>query len=237
MAFAPKRSVAGSGSFLRILKYSIASPVYLYMGLRSPDRGPANEMEGSGAIPAGMSATAGKNIASVIGRFGKRLLGFIRRRVGSEADAEDILQDVWYQLTMAVDTTPIEEMSGWLFSVARNKIIDRYRKKRPDSLDRLLELGEEEGGTELAGLLLDDSGNPETAHLRALFWQELQRALDELPEVQRAVFVWNELGDLSFREIAELTGENVNTLISRKRYAVLHLRERLLTLYRDIIEH
>lgn len=184
-----------------------------------------------------MSVSGANNMASVIGRFGKRLLGFIRRRVGNEADAEDILQDVWHQLTMAVDTTPIEQMSGWLFAVARNKIVDRYRKKQPESLDRLLQLGEEEGGAELAGLLLDDSGNPETAHLRSLFWKELQDALDELPEEQRAVFIWNEMEELSFREIAELTGENVNTLISRKRYAVLHLRERLMTLYHEIIEH
>jgi RNA polymerase sigma factor (sigma-70 family) len=183
-----------------------------------------------------MSVTATNNIASVIGRFGKRLLGFIRRRVDNEADAEDILQDVWYQLTMAVDTAPIEQMSGWLFAVARNKITDRYRKKRPESLDHLLELSEEEGGSELAGLLLDDSGNPETVHLRALFWDELRVALDELPEEQRTVFIWNELGELSFKEIAELTGENINTLLSRKRYAVLHLRERLLALYHDIIE-
>src|ERR1700744_5997215 len=90
-----------------------------------------------------MGSSTGNNIGSVIGRFGRRLLGFIRRRVGNEADAEDILQDVWYQLTMAVDTTPIEEMSGWLFTVARNKIIDRYRKKEPESLDRLLQSGEE----------------------------------------------------------------------------------------------
>ena len=187
-------------------------------------------------ISARTSASTTNTIASVIGRFGKRLLGFIRSRVANEADAEDILQDVWYQLTMAVDTTPIEQMSGWLFAVARNKIIDRYRKNQPDSLDRLLQLSEEEGGSELAGLLLDDSGNPEAAHLRALFWKELQNALDELPEEQRAVFVWNELGELSFREIAELTGENINTLISRKRYAVLHLRERLMALYHEIIE-
>lgn len=198
---------------------------------------PAIQMGPSAMISPRMSATGTNNIASVIGRFGKRLLGFIRRRVDNEADAEDILQDVWYQLTMAVDTTPIEQMSGWLFAVARNKITDRYRKKRPESLDRLLQLSEEEGGSELAGLLLDDSGNPETAHLRALFWDELQVALDELPEEQRAVFIWNELGELSFKEIAELTGENINTLISRKRYAVLHLRERLLALYHDIIEH
>lgn len=184
-----------------------------------------------------MPAPTGKNIASVIGRFGKRLMGFIRRRVGNEADAEDILQDVWYQLTMAVDTTPIEQMSSWLFAVARNKIIDRYRKRQPESLDRLLEIAEEDGGPDISGLLTDESRSPETANLRAMFWKVLQEALDELPEEQRAVFVWNELGDLSFKDIAALTGEHVNTLISRKRYAVLHLRERLLTLYQDIIEH
>ena len=197
---------------------------------------PALQMGHSAMISPRMSVTATNNIASVIGRFGKRLLGFIRRRVDNEADAEDILQDVWYQLTMAVDTAPIEQMSGWLFAVARNKITDRYRKKRPESLDHLLELSEEEGGSELAGLLLDDSVNPETVHLRALFWDELRVALDELPEEQRTVFIWNELGELSFKEIAELTGENINTLLSRKRYAVLHLRERLLALYHDIIE-
>lgn len=182
-----------------------------------------------------MPSSTGKNIASVISRFGKRLLGFIRQRVGNEADAEDILQDVWYQLTTTVDTEPIEQMSGWLFTVARNKIIDRYRKKKPESLDLLLEKDEE--GPDLAGILLDNSRNPETANLRDLFWKTLQAALDELPEEQKAVFVWHELADLSFKEIAELTGEKVSTLISRKRYAVLHLRERLLTLYHEIVEH
>ena len=182
-----------------------------------------------------MPTPQGKNIASVVSRFGKRLLGFIRQRVASQADAEDILQDVWYQLTTTVDTEPIEQMSGWLFSVARNKIIDRYRKKKPESLDLLL--GPEGDGPDLTGILLDNSQNPESANLRALFWKALQEALDELPEEQKAVFVWNELGDLSFKEIAELTGEKVNTLISRKRYAVLHLRERLLTLYNEIIQH
>lgn len=162
-------------------------------------------------------------------------MGFIRQRVGSQADAEDILQDVWHQLTMTVDTEDIEQMSGWLFTVARNKITDRYRKKKPESLDSLLTNDGE--GADLAGILLDNSENPETANLRALFWKTLQEALDELPEEQKAVFVWNELGDLSFKEIAELTGEKVNTLISRKRYAVLHLRKRLLTLYNEIIEH
>lgn len=184
-----------------------------------------------------MPTSPGKNIASVISRFGNRLLGFIRQRVGNEADAEDILQDVWYQLTTTVDTEPIEQISGWLFRVARNKIIDRYRKRRPDSLDSLLPDGEDNGGADLSGILLDDSQNPETANLRALFWKTLQEALDELPEEQRMVFIWNELQDIPFKEIAAMTGENINTLISRKRYAVLYLRERLLALYQEIIEH
>lgn len=190
-----------------------------------------------------MPSSNRKNIASVVSQWGKRLLGFIRQRVGNEADAEDILQDVWYQLTTTVDTGPIEQISGWLFTVARNKITDRYRKKRPESLEMLLQSGDgSESGTsgsngpDLAGILLDNSSNPETANLRAFFWKALQDALEELPEEQRAVFVWHELADLSFNEIATLTGENVNTLISRKRYAVLHLRERLLTLYREIVE-
>jgi RNA polymerase sigma factor (sigma-70 family) len=184
-----------------------------------------------------MPSSPGKNIASVISRFGKRLLGFIRQRVGNEADAEDILQDVWYQLTTTVDTEPIEQISGWLFAVARNKIIDRYRKKKPEALEPMLRDGEDPAATDLTGILLDDSQNPETANLRALFWKTLQEALDELPEEQRLVFVWNELEDIPFKEISAMTGENVNTLISRKRYAVLFLRERLMTLYHEIVEH
>lgn len=175
-------------------------------------------------------------MSSVISQFGRRLLAFIRQRVGNEADAEDIMQDVWQQFTTAMDTEPIGQIGSWLFRVARNRIIDRYRKKKPDSLDLLLG-DEEDMGAELSAILLDDSQNPESIHLRNLFWKTLREALQELPEEQRAVFVWNELEDLSFKEIAALTGEKVNTLISRKRYAILYLRERLLTLYNEIIEH
>jgi RNA polymerase sigma factor (sigma-70 family) len=173
-------------------------------------------------------------------RFGKRLMGFIRQRVNSEADAEDILQDVWYQLTTAVDTGPIEQISGWLFAVARNRIIDGYRRKRPESLEDLQSgaWGNDPDNDELNidSIFSDNSRNPEAANLRALFWKALQEALDELPEEQRSVFVWHELDGISFKEMAEITGENVNTLISRKRYAVVHLRERLLDLYREIVE-
>ncbi len=193
-------------------------------------------MKETPAISPFMGPSSRKNITSVISQFGQRLLGFIRRRVGNEADAEDILQDVWYQLTTTVDTGPIEQVGSWLFTVARNKITDRYRKKKPESLESLLG-PEEDGEPDLSSILLDDSKNPETLHLRNLFWRALEEALQELPEEQRAVFVWNELGDLSFKEISEMTGENINTLLSRKRYAVLYLRERLMTLYDEIINN
>jgi len=183
-----------------------------------------------------MSSSSRKNITTVISQFGKRLLSFIRQRVSNDADAEDILQDVWYQFTTTMETEPIEQVSSWLFTVARNKITDRYRKKKPDSLDSLLQ-PDEEGGLDFSDILFDKGNNPETAHLRNLFWKTLREALDELPEEQRNVFVWNEMGDVSFKEIADHTGENINTLISRKRYAVLYLRERLTTLYNEIIHH
>ncbi len=194
-------------------------------------------MEDLLSIPNPMSQTASGNIASVISRFGKRLLGFIRKRVNSEADAEDVLQDVWYQLTAAVDTAPIEQVGSWLFTVARNKITDRRRKKRSESLEDLISPDEDEGLPGLSNILLDNSHNPESVYLNSLLWKALDEALLELPEEQRIVFVWHELEDKSFKEISTLTGENVNTLISRKRYAVLHLRDRLGDLYQEIINH
>ena len=192
-------------------------------------------MKESLTISPTMSLSTGNNISSVISRFGKRLQSFIRRRVNSDADAEDVLQDVWYQLTAAVDSEPIEQVSSWLFTVARNKITDRYRKKKTASLEDLLGSDDEQSGASFRDILLDDSNNPETDYLRTLFWKELQDALQELPEEQRNVFVWNELEDIPFKEIAESSGTPVNTLISRKRYAVLHLRERLQSLYDEIV--
>ena len=184
-----------------------------------------------------MSVSSRRNINSVISQFGKRLSDYIRKRVNNEADAEDILQDVWYKFMAVGDGEPIEQVSNWLFTVARNRITDNYRKKKPGSLVDLLYSGAEEGELDFKDLLFDDSGNPETEHLRNLFWIELNRALQELPEEQKNVFVWNELEDISFKDIARRTGENLNTLISRKRYAVLHLRERLMSLYVDILNH
>ena len=184
-----------------------------------------------------MAHPSSKNITTIIGQFGKRLAGFIRKRVNNEADAEDVLQDVWYQLTATVDTAPIEQVGSWLFTVARNKITDRYRKKKPELLEDIITVEGEDGEISFKDILFDDSKNPETEYLRSLFWEILNDSLQELPEEQRNVFVWNELEDRSFKEISEQTGEKVNTLISRKRYAVVYLRERLQTLYNEIINH
>jgi RNA polymerase sigma factor (sigma-70 family) len=185
-------------------------------------------------IAPGMTADRKRNITQVITDYSKRLMGFIRKRVNNEADAEDILQDVFYQFIG--NTQPIEQMTAWLFTVARNKIIDRQRKKRLDSLEDLF--GEEEGeesGLNWTEFLFDASDNPEKDYLRTLFWEELNTALNELPEEQRQVFILNELEGVPFKEIAERTGETVNTLLSRKRYAVLHLRNRLSVLKDELL--
>src|ERR1700692_1802561 len=113
------------------------------------------------------------NISTVINQFDQRLLGFIRKRVNNEADVEDILQDVWYQLTATVDTEPIERVGSWLFTVARNKITDRYRKKKPELLEDIITVEDEEGNISFKDILLDNSNNPETEYLRTLFWETL----------------------------------------------------------------
>jgi RNA polymerase sigma factor (sigma-70 family) len=184
-------------------------------------------------IAPGMTADRKRNITQVITDYSKRLMGFIRKRVNNEADAEDILQDVFYQFIG--NTQPIDQMTAWLFTVARNKIIDRQRKKRPEALEDLFGEEGEECGLNWTEFLFDASDNPEKDYLRTLFWEELNNALNELPEEQRQVFILNELEGVPFKEIAERTGETVNTLLSRKRYAVLHLRERLSVLKDELL--
>lgn len=175
------------------------------------------------------------NIIQAVREYGKRLFYFIRGRVESDEDAEDILQDVWYQFSNVMNSEPIEQTSAWLYRVARNRIIDKYRRREPESLEEMM-MDEEQGEFNFRELLLTNTANPETEDLRDLFWEQLFSALDELPKDQKLVFVWNELEDIPFNEIAERTGEKINTLISRKRYAVLHLRKRLEELYREITE-
>jgi RNA polymerase sigma factor (sigma-70 family) len=165
--------------------------------------------------------------------YGKGLLSFIRGRVKSDADAQDILQDIWYSLSLIVNTSPVEQTSAWLYKVARNKITDKYRKRSESSLDDLFD---EDEDLDYSSILFSDSTTPETEYLRNIFWKQLFIALDELPEEQKQVFVWQELEGISFQRIAEKTGVNVQTLVSRKRYAVLHLRERLKQLYDELTD-
>jgi len=179
------------------------------------------------------------HIIQTIASYGKSLLGFIRRRVKNDADAEDILQDVWYQFSAVINSEPIEQTSAWLYRVARNKITDKHKKKTETLLDDMLADDEDydDEAPDFKAILLTEAATPETEYLRNLFWEQLFFALDELPEEQKQVFVWHELEDIPFEEIAKRTGLNTNTLVSRKRYAVLHLRKRLAQLYREITEY
>jgi len=178
-----------------------------------------------------------QNIMNAVRDYGRRLFYFIRRRVNRQEDAEDILQDVWYQFSNVMNSEPIEQTSAWLFRVARNRIIDQYRRQQPASMEDEIDSEPEEGGFHLREIFLAEDSTPEDEHLKNLFWEELFSALNELPEEQRQVFILNELEDIPFYEISERTGEKINTLISRKRYAVLHLRKRLEQLYKEIVEH
>ena len=180
-----------------------------------------------------MADTPKRNIIETVKQYGNRLSRFIRGQVKSDEDAEDILQDVWYQLSKVVDLEGIESMSGWLFQVARNRITDTYRRKKEDSLSDL-SIDDQEGDSHFRDILLADAETPEDQFFKDIFWDELMRALDELPENQRSVFVQNELEDRTLQEIADQMGENLKTIISRKRYAVQHLRKRLQTLYDEL---
>ena len=191
-------------------------------------------MDQAWQLPANMSESRGKHITEVINTYSKRLMGFIRKRVSSEADAEDILQDVFYQFIG--NTTPIEQLTSWLFTVTRNKITDKQRKKKPVLLEDLY-VSDSDEGFEWSDLFFDDKNNPESEYMRSLFWDALYTALNELPAPQRDAFVLNEIEGIPFKEIAEQTGDTINTLISRKRYAVLHLRERLGTLKNELLNH
>jgi RNA polymerase sigma factor (sigma-70 family) len=176
-------------------------------------------------------------IADIFKKYQAQLRGFIARRVSSKEDSEDILQNVFYQF-MKNDQAdnPIEQISAWLYSVARNQIIDRSRKHREEEMPYFS--GYDEDGTflkELSELMPDEDQSPEMDYLRAMVWEELENALLELPDEQRTVFELTELEGVPFKEIAESTGIPVNTLISRKRYAVLFLRKRLSSLYDEIL--
>ncbi len=187
------------------------------------------------AISSQMAETRKSNITEVINTYSKRLMGFIRKRVSNEADAEDILQDVFYQFIG--NTKPIEQLTAWLFTVTRNKITDKQRKHKPDLLEDIYTSADEESTFDWTDMFFDETNNPETEYLRNLFWEALYTALNELPAAQRDVFILNEIEGVPFKTIAEQTGETINTLLSRKRYAVLHLRERLSILRDELLQN
>lgn len=184
-----------------------------------------------------MADAQNESISIIIERERRRLLDFIRKRVPTQEDAEDVLQDVFYELVNTYRLMkPVEQMASWLFTVARNKITDRYRKKKPDSLEEhfAIRAGDDGDRLDVSDFLPSHSNSPETEMMREAIMQGLVQALDELPKEQREVFIMHEIEDKSFQEIAEITGANLNTLLSRKRYAVLYLRERLQNLYDDL---
>jgi RNA polymerase sigma factor (sigma-70 family) len=175
-----------------------------------------------------MTLEQDQRISDVVKREQSRLRNFIRRRVPDPLDADDILQEVFYELVEANRLLmPIEHVTGWLFRVARNRITDLFRKKRPERFPDADVA--DEGGAMLSieDFLPSRDAGPDALYARSVLLDELESALDELPEEQREVFIAHEMEGRSFRELAVETGVNLNTLLSRKRYAVLHLRERL----------
>jgi RNA polymerase sigma factor (sigma-70 family) len=182
-----------------------------------------------------MALEKGRRISEVVKREQSRLRNFIRRRVPDPRDAEDILQDVFYELVEANRLLmPIEHVTGWLFRVARNRITDLFRKKKPESFSATAVVDEDDELLQLEDLLPSPDAGPEALYARNVLLEELELAVEELPETQREVFVAHELEGRSFKEMAAESGVSVNTLLSRKRYAVLHLRERLQSIYDEL---
>jgi RNA polymerase sigma factor (sigma-70 family) len=181
-----------------------------------------------------MALEQDQRIADVVEREQSRLSSFIRRRVPDPRDAEDILQDVFYELVEANRLLmPIDHVTGWLFRVARNRITDFFRKKKPESFSETGVTSEDDELLQLEDLLPSPDAGPDALYARHVLLDELELAVDELPEEQREVFVGHEFDGRSFKEMAAETGVSVNTLLSRKRYAVRHLRERLQRIYDD----
>jgi RNA polymerase sigma factor (sigma-70 family) len=173
-----------------------------------------------------------RQISEVVEREQSRLRNFIRRRVADPRDAEDILQDVFYELLEANRLLmPIEHVTGWLFRVARNRITDLFRKKKPESFSDTAPEDESGERLQIEDMLPSPDAGPEALYVRNVLLEELEFALEELPEEQREVFVAHEIEGRSFKEMSAASGVSVNTLLSRKRYAVLHLRERLQNIY------
>lgn len=187
-------------------------------------------MEESTALS--MSNQSEQKIVQIVRDYGTRLFRFIRGKVSSHEDAEDILQEVWFQLSNSVNIGEIEQISGWLFKVANNKIIDQYRKPNreiPNDFDKNV------NRSFIKELYSEISHRHEADFLENFFWKELFCALEELPEKQREVFILNELEEMTLQEIAQKTNTNLKTTISRKGYAVKHIRKKMQPTYNEFI--
>ena len=183
-----------------------------------------------------MALEQDQRISEVVKREQSRLGSFIRRRVPDASDAEDILQDVFCELVEANRLLmPIDHVTGWLYRVARNRIIDLFRKKKPERFSEAAVANEDDELLHLEDLLPSPDAGPEALYVRHVLLEELELAMDELPADRRAVFVAHEIEGRSFKEMAEETGVSVNTLLSRKRYAVLHLRKRLQGIHDELM--
>lgn len=174
------------------------------------------------------------SVSQTITKYGKQLFSFIKNKVNIVEDAEDILQEVWYQFSNLTNIDALENSSAWLYAVSRNKITDFYRKKKTDNLEDYTYENEEGDFSIKDILLMDNSSNPELILFKEMIWEELLKALDELPENQRNVFIQNEMEDKTLQEIADESNQNLKTIISRKGYAVKHLRKKLLPLYNEL---
>lgn len=184
-----------------------------------------------------MALEQDRRITEVVGREQSRLRQFIRRRVSDVSEVEDILQDVFAELVEANRLLmPIEHVTGWLFQVARNRITDLFRKKKPVNFTDVATSDDDGEQLRFEDLLPSPAAGPDALYVRQLLLEELEAALDELPREQREVFVAHEIQGRSFKELAAATGVSVNTLLSRKRYAVLHLRERLRDVYEEFVK-
>ena len=189
------------------------------------------------ALAISMTLEQDRQISEAVEQQRSRLKSFISRRVADPSDVEDILQEVFFELVEAYRLMkPVEAASAWLFRVARNRIIDRFRKKKPVPLADLNVESEEGEMLSLEEFLPSSDAGPEAAYARAVLIEELENALEELPEQQRRVFIEHEIEGRSFKELAAETGVSVNTLLSRKRYAVLHLRQRLQSVYDEFLQ-
>ncbi|WP_300350860.1 sigma-70 family RNA polymerase sigma factor [Chryseobacterium sp.] len=173
-------------------------------------------------------------ISQTVSNYGGKLMSFIRPKVKNTEDAEDILQEVWYQFSSLTNLSEIVNVGGWLYRVTSNKIIDKYRKKKTENLEDFV-YEDEDGSFSIKDiLLLDDSAGPDVKMFQDEIWKKLFEVLEELPEKQKLVYIENELNDKTLQEIADEQGENIKTIISRKNYAVKHLRNRLRQLYEDL---